>query len=150
MNRRINPLFPLFGKLPPMLLLLLIAALSGCGGKHATVSGVVTLDGQPAGPGVVMFHPANEADKRLSPAVGVFGDDGRYTLQASGNRPGCAPGAYIVTIVETNPETGSYGGEWEMPRKGRLPSHLSSYEHSGLTADVSPGHNSIDFPLSGK
>ena len=40
-----------------LLLLLLVTGLAGCGGKESTVSGIVTLDGQPLEHGNVAFSP---------------------------------------------------------------------------------------------
>ena len=51
--------------------------LTGCGGKPATVTGVVTLDGQPLQRGMIGFAPVSGGMK----AAGIIEPDGNYSLK---------------------------------------------------------------------
>ena len=66
------------------------AALVGCGGdvKLAPVSGTVKLNGKPVAGVEVMFQPvAGETSNVPGPAaVGVTGDDGRYSVKVIGEQ----------------------------------------------------------------
>ena len=55
-----------------MLPCMLLAALAGCGGKPATVSGVVTLDGKPLERGSVGFTPVAGGMRAALPFVDRF------------------------------------------------------------------------------
>ena len=59
--------------------MLTLLALTGCGGdsKMATVSGAVTLDGNPVETGAITFVPANGN----APTAGGQIKDGRYSVQ---------------------------------------------------------------------
>jgi hypothetical protein len=66
----------------------LLFAVVGCGwgGKVAPVSGIITLNGQPAAGIAVSFEPlATEGNNVPGPsAFGVTGPDGRYTAKTVG------------------------------------------------------------------
>lgn len=55
------------------LLGLIVSATVGCGGK-GTISGKVTVDGQPLGAGVITFHPSK------GQAISADIKDGQYTV----------------------------------------------------------------------
>ena len=121
----------------------------GCGSGLASVSGTVTLDGQPIQGGsdlrgTVTFYPRESG---FLPAIGLIGENGKYEL-STGTEPGAKPGSYGVAIVATRiiiPEPGATpSGRPVTPRR------YASNSESGLTAEVRAGNNTIDFPLSSK
>ena len=76
--------------------------LSGCGSEYATVTGQITLDGQPLPNATVSFMPEDEGGR---PSFGKTGDDGGYSLQETIRVTGALPGKYtvrITTYVEGN------------------------------------------------
>lgn len=131
-------------------LFLALPVFVGCSDGLATVSGTITLDGQPiaGGPrmyGTVNFYPESGSGV---PAVGIIDGSGRYELK-SGSRDGVEPGAYLVGIavkkitMPTTPEG--------MPQPTLItPKKYASVTESGLREEVKPGSNLFDFALSSK
>jgi hypothetical protein len=118
----------------------------GCGEQLATVSGTITLDGQPiaAGGDVRGIVTFNRADGHGTPSSGVLDSLGRYRLStAAGDK--IEPGEYLVAVSATKiiiPEPGATpSGRPITPRR------YASAKNSGLTADVKAGQNTIDFHL---
>lgn len=81
--------------------------LSGCGSREEVVpvSGVVTIDGEPAANCRVTFQPTENNE---GPGIGSVGDtdeEGKYTLKTieSDPRPGAVPGEARVTIFYLDP-----------------------------------------------
>ena len=118
----------------------------GCGNPMAKVTGMVTLDGAPlAGGGDIRGTVTfTRADGSGVPAVGILDSAGYYDL-ATANRQGIPPGNYTVAIAATKiiiPEPGA-------TPSGRpiTPRHYARANESGLTAEVQPGKNTIDFSL---
>jgi len=68
--------------------LLLAALVSGCGGSGATVSGMVTFEGEPVNNGRISFLPTDGK----GPAEGAAIKDGRYRLDI------LTPGSKMVKI----------------------------------------------------
>jgi hypothetical protein len=123
-------------------------AFTGCGNGLATVSGTVTLDGQPVGGagkyGTVTF--SRESGGALG--VGTIDQSGHYNLE-TGSRSGIEPGTYsvAVSIKKVDPPVNRDA----MPKATSIaPEKYASAVQSGLRADVKPGRNSIDFALSSK
>ena len=127
-------------------LIILSTATLGCGDRLATVTGHVTLDGEPlaGGPelrGIVQFNPAGGSGVT---ATAYLDAEGKYRL-ATGSQDGIMPGPYEVAISATRI---IYGQPGEAP-SGR-PVTLRRYakaKDSGFTADVAPGRNTFDFEL---
>jgi hypothetical protein len=120
--------------------------LAGCSGGDlgAEVSGSVTLDGKPIGPGTVSFVPAAGDG---NPAVGTIQPDGSYFMKTS-RADGLPPGKYrvAVTVYEA---TKSAPGERSMTMPALVtPSKYTKSDSSGLEYDVVPGSNSIDIALT--
>ena len=73
----------------------LLACLGGCSGgggpPSGTVTGKVTIDGQPVTGGSIRFHPT-AADTKSKPSGGVIGADGNYSV------PDAPVGACKVTV----------------------------------------------------
>jgi hypothetical protein len=121
----------------------------GCGNGLASVSGTVTLDGEPIAGGsdvrgTVTFY---RQDGTGTPAVGIIDSDGRYEM-STGSTDGVPPGEYAVAIAATRiiiPEPGA-------TPSGRpiTPRYYANAKESGLRADVEPGGNTFDFQLESK
>jgi hypothetical protein len=128
------------------ILLASLLATVGCGGAgmESEVSGTVRLDGQPVGPGAVVFAPL---DGQSNPADGAIQMDGSYFLKTS-REVGLKPGDYKVSVsVFDQPEVKP--GERSMtPAKLVTPQKYADTETSGLQYTVEPGENTIDIELS--
>jgi hypothetical protein len=121
------------------------AALLGCGGSDlgAEVSGTVTLDGKPVGPGVIVFASKGAA---RNPAEGAIQPDGSYFLKTSRD-VGLLPDSYAVAVsVFEDPEVAA-GERSTVPSKLVTPEKYASHETSGLEYEVRPGGNTIDIEL---
>jgi hypothetical protein len=115
--------------------------LAGCGGPEhpdvGRVSGVVTLDGQPLAEATVMFQPTQG---RAS--IATTDSAGKYSLTYLDGVPGAILGAHTVIIRTEIP-----GEDGQPPiAKEKLPKRY--HDQTELTADVKPGSNTFDFPLT--
>lgn len=126
-------------------------ALAGCGGGlPASVSGRVTLDGQPLTTGLVTFLPVASGPA----AYGPVGPDGRYSIQTGGTS-GLDPGDYIVTVAANAPPAAapppSGGPKYAEPMLLLVtPRRYATKETSPLKATVKPGGQTLDFQLESK
>ena len=120
----------------------MLAVFSGCGADTAPVSGTVSLDGQTVGPGTVIFLPTSEGARS---AVGTFGDDGRYLLSTFEPNDGAVVGSHRVIIQASSPSESEFGEEEIVD--SRIPLIYADPQTGGLTAEVKPGSNAIDFDL---
>ncbi len=118
---------------------LLICALSGCGG--GTVSGQVTLDGQPLTKGDISFAPTSAGPA----AAGQINSSGNYTLRV-GTNTSIPPGSYRVTIMAVEPVAPTPEHLEPLP-KLLTPARYNNADSSGFTADVKAGANKFDFNL---
>lgn len=110
----------------------------------STVSGTVSLDGVPIGPGVIQFVPL---DRGHNPATGTIQVGGDYQLKTS-NDLGLPPGEYDVTVaVYNHPEVKA--GERAAPGSAplRTPEKYLSLGTTDLRFTVEPGKNEIDVSL---
>jgi hypothetical protein len=98
----------------------------------ASVSGIVTLNGQPLSGAIVMFEP----QKTGSISAGVTDAQGRYEVAYRTNLKGAAVGPHVVRISKTEMEAGPE----TLPVKYNM--------ESELIATVTPEGNSFDFPLT--
>jgi hypothetical protein len=87
-----------------------MALLAGCGGAApppvAPVSGVVTIDGQPAGNLSIQFQPEKVAEGTV--AMGAFGvsdAQGKFELKSQDGRAGAALGSNSVVVFDKNLES---------------------------------------------
>jgi hypothetical protein len=127
-------------------LFVLSLTLVGCGERLATVTGQVTLDGQPLRggqelAGTVQFVP----DSGGATATAYLDGDGRYSL-STGSRQGTQPGRYLVAVSATKiipaaTEGGAASGRPATPRRYANP------KESGFVVDVESGDNTFDFAL---
>jgi len=130
-------------------LIALIAALTGCGNADlGSVSGKVSLDGQPLPGAQVSFMPS----KGGGPSFGETDGEGNYTLTHTSGSSGAVLGSHTVSIVVE--EEGEYddSGSDEQGRlritkdkPGKVPARYN--EQTELTADVKAGENTFDFSL---
>lgn len=124
----------------PISILVAAAALAtGCGRRDVPplglVTGTVTLDGSPLADTLVLFTP--EGPGRTSQAVTDAA--GRYHLAYLRDIAGANVGRHVVRITTATEEHGGHE---------RLPARY--HRRSELVADVQPGDNTIDFPLTAK
>jgi hypothetical protein len=119
-----------------------VALLVGCGGKPATVSGVVTLDGKPLERGMVGFSPVNGGMR----AAGVIESDGTYVLSTNRDE-GLETGEYAVTVVSREPGPENAVGP-PIPGPYITPQKYAAESTSGLKFTVERGDNEINIELS--
>jgi hypothetical protein len=120
---------------PAVAVVLGTTVLAGCGrSTGATVSGRVTIDGQPAPPGIrIDFQPEVAGG---SSSTGYTDADGRYVM----------PGESVVRLSIPQDFTG--GGAPQIPDKlrgVRLPESVG--RETTLRKTVKPGHNEIDIAV---
>jgi hypothetical protein len=125
-----------------------LALLAGCGGG-GSVSGTVTLDGQPLTSGTVTFHPVGPGPT----AIGTIKSDGRYELAIGGDRS-IPSGDYLVTVdateaVTSEPPAVAAKGPPLPPKPPRrlTPAKYADKETTDLRFTVKSGGNTIDLPL---
>ncbi len=128
----------------------LFGCMIGCGSSDwGYVTGVVTLEGQPVGPGTLIFDPAGP-DRRGEPSsTGHVNAQGEYTLMSAGKKKGKkgAPvGDYRVTIM--GGDSSSFAEEMTTQEEATslIPARYQSPE-AGLTANVVAGNQTINFEL---
>ena len=116
--------------------------LAGCS-DLASVSGTVTLDGEPLEGsqqvrGTVLLHPAAGG----AAAVGMVDGEGYYDMK-NGSTDGVAPGQYLATVTAT---------QILLPKDpDGTPSGRLLARKTGVPVDVEPGSNTLDIALeSGK
>jgi hypothetical protein len=142
---------------PPIwLLLLALASVAGCdspadGPQTYTVTGEVTLDGQPVVGADVAFLPSTSTPD-AAPAQAVTDAAGRFEVvslfdQGRTSQAGMTTGTYGVQITQLKrppPNSGLL-----QPPKNLLPQKYASPATSGLTATVAPDEeNHFVFKLS--
>lgn len=117
----------------------------GCSPYSASVSGTVTIDGEPLPVGNVMYYPVLSG----TPANGSIDSNGRYRL-STGSELGLEPGDYIVTVQANEPPEVEFGpgGAPPPPGKRLAPLKYLSKKTSGLTFTVEKGRNTNDIELS--
>lgn len=129
-------------KTQSLIVFLLLWSVTGCG-KNATVSGTVTINGEPAkNGGAVSFHPENGPT-----AIGQIDSHGRYTL-AVGTDQRLPPGNYKVTVI-------GYGEPLPWVNKNDAPPappvvtnlKYRNLETTPLTRTVVAGDNKFDFEV---
>ncbi len=120
----------------------ILATLIGCGGKPASVSGIVTLDGKPLQRGTVGFTPVASGMR----AAGVIDSDGKYSLSTNRDA-GLETGKYTATVVSREPGPENAQGP-PMPGPYITPQHYALESTSGLKFTVEGGSNTIDIALT--
>ncbi|HEY8504695.1 MAG TPA: carboxypeptidase-like regulatory domain-containing protein [Gemmataceae bacterium] len=139
-------------------------AAAGCsgggGGPYATVSGVVTYNGQPVNGAKVTFHGTTEVEgRRAGPFSALTDSQGKYLLANVGEEPGIPPGMYKVTVTKLEMEGAA--GEVEGLDQGQLeaagtavnvlPADYEQLATTKLSATLKEGANEgVNFELKGK
>lgn len=120
-----------------------LVALAGCSRTTGTVTGVVSVSGQPVSGGGVTFHPLEKGPS----AVGTIGPDGRYAL-AVGTAGGLPPGEYRVTVVGY-PELPPWDHSKGAPPAPPVITHAKygDLATTTLVRTVAAGPNEFDFDL---
>lgn len=138
----------------------LVLALAGCAGgatdkpKTASVSGSVTLEGQPLTDATVTFLSSGG---KGNPGTGTTDSQGKFKLATTANE-GAVPGSYKVVIEAYRKPDGtpleiSDGMDVEQLKaagkaKQILPEKYSSPDITELKAEVVAGKDNVfDFPL---
>jgi hypothetical protein len=116
----------------------------------AEVSGIVTLDGKPVPGATISFFPESEEG---SPSYGGTDLNGMYNLMFTMDKNGAMLGKHRVEI-ETHKISADEAAEMRAEGQEVPTQHVSipkKYREPGaLTAEVKPGANTIDFPLTTK
>ena len=124
----------------------LILLLAGCGGPYdSTVTGVVTLAGNPLPRGTVSFIPQSSGPS----AYGMIESDGRYVIR-TGREEGLPSGQYAVTVMANEAPAQARGKDGGPPPLGKplTPLWYADAATSGLSYVVEPGDNEINIELT--
>ncbi|MDR1962403.1 MAG: hypothetical protein LBQ50_01330 [Planctomycetaceae bacterium] len=120
-----------------LLLLVFCCTLIGCDSSPntASVSGVVTIDGEPVKGVHLKFAP--KSGER--PSVGYTNEKGIYTLLFTQDKKGCIPGEHIVTInAYRDPEN-------ENSQYLPVKYNHSASENPELNLEIKKGKQKLDF-----
>ena len=115
----------------------------GCGGNPASVTGLVTIDGEPLERGKVGFTPTSGGMK----ATGKIDSSGYYELRTN-RESGLQVGEYEATVISTEPGIVEPGGGPPMPGKSLIPKRYGRTRTSELRFSVTSGANTINIELS--
>lgn len=117
---------------------------SGChrSSFESQVSGNVSLDGKPIGPGIVVFAPVPKG----TPAMGPIEGGGSYSMSTS-HEVGLSPGKYKVGVSIREVPVNVKRGDRPPPGKSLIPERYEDSATSGLEFDVAPGSNTINIEL---
>jgi hypothetical protein len=122
----------------PILVSVLVACV-GCGSDLPSVTGTITLDGQPLENAFVEFTPQEPGG---SMSYGRTDANGRYDLMFSLNKRGAVPGENVVRIT-----TADVGDMGKANTPERVPVRYN--RNSELRVMVEPrGSNVLDFELT--
>jgi len=125
----------------PICLLLPLISVLGCSEvEFGTVTGVVTIDGEPAPEVMVTFRPVD--GRRES--IAVTDARGAYELHYSLQRMGAWIGAHNVSLSTLELRPGKQGVR--VAQEETIPARYNV--DTELTADVVAGENVFDFALS--
>ena len=130
-----------------------LLCLCGCRQSNSnlgTVTGTVTIDGEPISHAIVSFKPT---DGRSS--IGLTDADGVYTLGYVRNQQGALIGNHKVVVqtdIAEKSELDEEAGDANSPgpRKEMLPKKYCDWAATELTATVESGANTIDFALESR
>lgn len=123
--------------------ILFVCVVFGCGSDSniASVSGIVTFEGEPLEGATVMFFPESGRG-----SIGLTRTDGSYVLAYTATTKGAVIGTHKVTISIEAPD--ELGEDSPPPILRKLPAKYASFEKTELTANVIKGSNKIDFSLT--
>ena len=138
---------------PAIAVPLVLAVGCSSGSKYATVSGRVTLNGQPLANATVSFQPIAEGSVN-APASGSTGKtnaNGEYTLMAADGKPGAWVGKHRVQISALSEQAGE--GDARPPRGGwpladKVPARYNRDSKEEFTVPAG-GTDAANFDLTG-
>ena len=123
---------------------LVIVSLIGCGDSDLTsVTGTVTVDGQPAAGHRLEFAPSS---LELGAGRAIVDEEGKYELVTSRTIKGVKPGLYRVSVLGPV-ELAIRDGERPPAGAVRIPAKYHGRKTT-LSADVKPGENTFDFEVT--
>ena len=122
----------------------------GCGGggpddypDMGSVSGTVTMGGNPVSGAIVFFTPVDKANR---PSFGTTDDDGYYELRYSSTVDGAKVGEHSISISTYIPPGPDEEGNIQPAQPETIPNKYNS--KTELTKTVEAGSQTIDFELS--
>ena len=129
----------------PVIVFFMMLLTLGCGqSQEATVSGKVTLDGDPLDHGSVIFVAGSKT--KADSAAGDIKPDGTYLVQI-GQSGKMLCGEYQVAVTARSPSQPHPMGGPPMPGELTTPARYADATTSGLRFMIRPGENTIDIPL---
>ncbi|MDA8564128.1 carboxypeptidase-like regulatory domain-containing protein [Mariniblastus sp.] len=128
-----------YSKLIAVFFVACISILAGCS-SEGSVTGKVTLDGQPIDLGALTFQSPGQPT--LSATIR---EDGTYELEHAGER-WVPPGDYVVTVRGYERDKNQKRGT-PPNHKVITPDIYASVKTSDLSAEVKAGSNRFDFDL---
>lgn len=133
------------------LLVGVLGLAAGCGGDRqiATVSGRVTLDGQPLRGARVSFQPVGNVKNSGVGSFGKTNDNGEYSLTLiDESAPGAIVGSHEVRIVDQKNTGADPTDDRQRTRGDLVPAEYNT--KTTLHFEVKPGHNEANWPLVSK
>jgi hypothetical protein len=129
------------------LLALLSLAAASCSDRDRLnpVHGQVLYRDQPLAGALVSFHPADAADLKADPPVGLTKQDGTFSL-STGQLDGARTGKYVVTILCSEPVKSSSRGISTAPAEtqDRLKGAYATADTSRIRVEIKPGLNQLE------
>ena len=128
--------------LTPLINVVLLFGLCGCGANVSTISGKVTIDGKILDKGDIGFHQ----EEGVVVSTTQINQDGSYKIGAEANT---LPGNYKIVIIANEVSIGKGPGSVPMPTR-ITPLAYSSKEQTPLKAELKAGSNEFNFDLKSK
>ncbi len=133
---------------------MIVALLSGCGGKSTPESwletypttGTLTINGAPAKGAIVRLFPLEPQPNVTSPVIptATVREDGSFELMSYQTGDGAPEGGYAVTVEWPDPKlNASKGGMPEDP-PDRLKGRFTNPERSKFKVQIVPGTNQLE------
>lgn len=128
--------------LTPLINVVLLFGLCGCGANVSTISGKVTIDGKILDKGDIGFHQ----EEGVVVSTTQINQDGSYKIGAEANT---LPGNYKIVIIANEVSIGKGPGSVPMPTR-ITPLAYSNKEQTPLKAELKAGSNEFNFDLKSK
>lgn len=126
------------------LVLVLLLATAGCGGRMGKVDGQVVWEGGGPAKELENGQVVLESTELKVNARGEIGPDGKFTISTNKPNDGCPVGEYQVAILEHRPNA---AGEGSGLVPAKMDTKYGDLKSSGLTATVKPGTNAITLTV---
>jgi hypothetical protein len=121
--------------------LLALAVFIGCGGKTSPVNGRVKLKDGGDVSALMGYTVSFETEADRVSGSGDIGKDGTFKITTFSPDDGAVPGKHRVAISAPDPPPDA------PPPKPIIAQKYRDFNTSGLTADIKPGANNIEFEL---